>query len=151
MVRLIRSISFALVVCMLVALLPANVFAENQEQQIMQEKTQDTPSGEKNVVQKKKEAKIIGEDVSKRKKNIKHFLKDDMTFEAVIYPFAVHYEDNGEWKDIDNTLFETVDEDKNEVLKNKSNDFQVKVSKKVNSKKNGNNNKKRLSVIVGSA
>lgn len=47
---------------------------------------------------------IIGEDTSKRASNIKYFLNEDFSYTAAIYPTAVHYRENGQWKDIDNTL-----------------------------------------------
>lgn len=126
---------------MLASFLPANVFSEGEEHQIIQELLQESnESKQYEKESKQKEFKLVGEDISKRDKNVKHFLREDMTYEAVIYPFAVHYEDEGEWKDIDNTLIEAIDDEKNKVLKNKSNDFQVKVSKNINSEKNGHNN-----------
>lgn len=61
----------------------------------------DTPPIEES---NKPEPEIVEEITAKREKNIKYFLKEDMTQEADIYPAAVHYLSNGKWKDIDNTL-----------------------------------------------
>lgn len=51
---------------------------------------------------------IIGEVkevISLREENVKHFRLSDGTYEAVMYPTAVHRKDkNGKWQDIDNSL-----------------------------------------------
>lgn len=70
---------------------------------------------------------LVDDIFEKREINIKHFLCDDLTYEAVIYPEAVHYRNSeGKWADIDNTLSESIDEEENAVLQNKSNSFQVR-------------------------
>ncbi len=50
------------------------------------------------------EAPILEEIDGKREENIKHFLTAEHTYLAAVYPSAVHYEEDGVWKDIDNTL-----------------------------------------------
>jgi len=72
---------------------------------------------------------IVKELVEKREANVKHFLMDDMTEEALIYPASVHYLVNGQWKQIDNTMIES-DED---TFTNKSNDFKVNIAKDTSS------------------
>ena len=47
---------------------------------------------------------LLYEDVSGREENIKRFVREDRAVEAVVYPYPVHYQENGEWKDIDNRL-----------------------------------------------
>ncbi len=47
---------------------------------------------------------IIGEDVSLRTANTKHFRHEDGSYTAAMYDSPVHYYTDGEWKDIDNTL-----------------------------------------------
>lgn len=59
----------------------------------------------------KENKKILEEVKEKREGNIKHFLLEDKTYEAVIYNQPVHYMENGQWKDIDNTLTEGIDEE----------------------------------------
>ena len=49
-------------------------------------------------------ARIIGEDESLRTEDTKHFILSNGTKIAARYEVPVHYEVNGEWKDIDNTL-----------------------------------------------
>ncbi|TYQ18382.1 UNVERIFIED_CONTAM: LOW QUALITY PROTEIN: RHS repeat-associated protein [Acetivibrio alkalicellulosi] len=130
MKKFIKQISFVLIISMVVNFFPANIFSESQQHKIIQELPQEPQEAiQYERESKKDEVKLVGEDISRRDKNVKHFLRDDMSFEAVIYPFSVHYEEDGEWKDIDNTLIETTDDDKNDIFKNKSNDFRVKYPK----------------------
>ena len=42
--------------------------------------------------------------ISKRKPNEKHFLREDGTFVAKIYPKDIHYQKNGHYEEIDNSL-----------------------------------------------
>jgi RHS repeat-associated protein len=78
----------------------------------------------------KKRHAIIAEVVDKREANVKHFLLDDMTYEADSYALPVHYQINGKWANIDNSLIETTDsESKSPVYVNKANDLQVKFAK----------------------
>lgn len=57
------------------------------------------------------EAAIVGEVVSLREENIKHFRTSDGGYIAAVYGYPVHYEQNGEWKDLDMTLEEKKDEE----------------------------------------
>lgn len=75
------------------------------------------------------EAQIVGEVIDKREENVKHFLLDDMTYEAVVYPEPVHFQQNGQWKDIDNTLTTAKDENNVDILENKSNSYKIRVAK----------------------
>lgn len=51
--------------------------------------------------------KILQEEVALREEYTKHFALDNGAMMAVVYPYAVHYEENGAWEDIDNTLYQT--------------------------------------------
>ena len=46
----------------------------------------------------------VQEILEKREANVKHFLTDNFRFVAMVYPVAVHYKENGSWKEIDNHL-----------------------------------------------
>lgn len=83
----------------------------------------------------KAEGKIIGEITEKRDINIKHFKKDDLTFEANVFPFAVHYQKDGQWQDIDNTMVDGKDEENNDTLENKDNSYKVEIAKNTSSSK----------------
>jgi RHS repeat-associated protein len=84
-----------------------------------------SPTQPKININSKKEAKIIGEVVEKRESRIKHYIKDDKTYEAVVYESDVHYKEGNKWKDIDNTLIKKVD-GADKVLENKQNNVKVK-------------------------
>ena len=49
-------------------------------------------------------ARIVAEDESRRGETYKEYILNNGLRMATIYPSAIHYEDSGEWKDIDNTL-----------------------------------------------
>jgi len=88
-----KGISITLISAMLFTLLPVQVLAAGTSK----------PSIDPAPVvdqSQKAEAKIIGEITDKRDINIKHFRKDDLTFEADVFPFAVHYQKDGKWQDI---------------------------------------------------
>jgi hypothetical protein len=87
------------------------------------------------VSQDKKEATILNEIVEDRESNVKHFLKDDFTYEADIYHYPVHYREKGQWKDIDNSLIETTSEDNERVLGNRENALKVRIAKRANAKR----------------
>ncbi len=50
------------------------------------------------------EYKIIHEETELREEAVKHFLCEDGGYVAVMYSSPVHYNENGEWKEIDNSL-----------------------------------------------
>ena len=68
------------------------------------------------------EPQIIGEDESRRTADTKHFIMSDGSRKAVVYGNAVHYEKDGKWNEIDNTLI--YDNEKNEY-KNNRNSFKA--------------------------
>lgn len=78
---------------------------------------------------------IAQEDVSKRSSNVKYFENEDHSYTAALYPVPVHFEENGEWKAIDNQLTEAEPEENTEFWGNKQNPFRVKFSKKSNGNK----------------
>ena len=49
-------------------------------------------------------ARIVAEDESRRGETYKEYILNNGLRMATIHPSAIHYEDSGEWKDIDNTL-----------------------------------------------
>jgi hypothetical protein len=61
-------------------------------------------------------------------KNVKYFFIEDGTFDIAVYSTSVHYNKDGKWTDIDNTLLETKDSENNDVLVNKENDLKVKIA-----------------------
>ena len=57
------------------------------------------------------EVSIISEDISEREEGTKTFIMSDGTRQKILYPVPVHYNENGEWKEIDNTLVDTLIEE----------------------------------------
>ena len=64
------------------------------------------------------ESAIIGEDLDRRDQYQKEYMLEDNTRLLVVYPDAVHYEKNGKWEEIDNTLVTARKADGTTVLKN---------------------------------
>ena len=56
------------------------------------------------------EVTVLEEDESQRSEYSKDFIMSDKTMQKIIYSVPVHYNDNGEWKEIDNTLTESKEE-----------------------------------------
>lgn len=83
------------------------------------------------IPEKKKESRILREISGKRTKNTKYFATEDHGGIAAVYPQAVHYEENGEWKEIDNTL--GPDAEGGETYQNKSAALKVTFAKQGNS------------------
>lgn len=73
------------------------------------------------------ESRIIGEDITRRERGEKHFRKEDGSFVQVSYGEPVHYEKNGQWEEIDNTLVEKTKADGTPYLTNKSSDVRVEL------------------------
>ncbi len=87
------------------------------------------------------EAEILAEETSKREQYVKHFRMSDGSYRATQYEVPVHFIQDGEWTDYDNTLIEvdadTEDGEKasNKDLTNTLADYSVRLSKKTNGKK----------------
>ncbi len=75
------------------------------------------------------ESPILEEVEDRREVNTKHFLTADHTYLAAVYPSAVHYEEDGVWKEIDNTLQLQRDETGSEYYGNTASDTHVRFSK----------------------
>lgn len=130
-----RVISVLLSLVLVTQCVPMQVFAEGNNAQSSVQTTETADNGE--------EPKIIAEDESKREENVKHFIMSDGTMQAAQYDVPVHFQQNGEWVDYDNTLVETdadEEENKGKILKNKdltvkNSDLNIRISKKTNGKK----------------
>ena len=99
-----RVFTILLTAMILLSVLPVSVFANNDN-------TNEVAS------------KIVREVTELREESVKHFLCEDGSYMAVSYAEPVHYEENGEWKEIDNTL---VLSSKNTYVP-KSNDLEVSI------------------------
>lgn len=80
---------------------------------------------------------VLGEDVSRREENIKHFVLSNHTSRAVVYAEPVHYEVDGEWQEIDNSLSSetALDAEDFNGFVNLANSFRVKFANNTNSSK----------------
>ncbi len=135
-----KVLSILLAAVMLLS--PITVFAQSGEEltvaesEVLHNETDETAEATD-------EAFILEEDTARREENIKHFRMSDGSFKAVQYPSAVHFKENGEWKEYDNTLEEADAADENETAKsekdkdlvNRTADYSVRLSKKTNGKK----------------
>lgn len=124
-----RLLSLTLIISMLVSTFPMEVFASVTDNPKI-----DAQMGVQSVP-KKPEAQIVGEIIEKRERDIKYFFKDDNSYEAAIYPFPVHYMNNGKWEDIDNTLNGNKDDEGNDIYENTSNEYKVQFRKSPSSDK----------------
>lgn len=101
--RLKSKIALMLLVTVIMNSLPTNVWAASRT---INSKISEN---QQEIEEDSQESKIIQEIEEKRDGNTKHFLKEDKSYEAVVYPIQVHYMEGGVWKEIDNTLEEAKD------------------------------------------
>ena len=76
---------------------------------------------------------IVEEMVERRTANEKHFRKLDGSYEVVLYNQPVHYLENNEWKDINNSFIDSGDS-----FENIANSFKVKLPKNIHDAKGVN-------------
>ena len=89
--------------------------------------TTEIVSEEQNLNDGEKESEILYEDISRRDKYTKHFVMSYGLNKAVKYAQPIHYKENDEWLDIDNTLEYNQETYKYE---NQANSFKVNFDKK---------------------
>ena len=96
MKKWLRTISMLLTVVLLLNMLPLQILAENfqEEQASMIEE----------ATGKSTEVYALEEVEEKRTEFSKSYRMNNGQFMAMVYPMAVHYESNGSWEEIDNTL-----------------------------------------------
>ena len=80
-----RILSIVIAVALLVSAVPVSLAVQNL---LIEETT----------------SKIIREVTELREESVKHFLCEDGSYIAATYSAPVHYKENGEWKEIDNSL-----------------------------------------------
>ena len=121
------------ILCMLLSILiimqilPMSTFAEELNN-TTDTSLIDTDTPEEQVV-------VLSENESKRDEKTKHFLLSDGSYKAVVYPTPVHYQNDNEWIEIDNTLIETEDENDNEYFVPSKSPIDVKFAKHGDSEK----------------
>ena len=104
--RWLKLCSLVLVIVMTVNSLPMNVFAEQYQssKSTPQETTTAAEQLEEQSAADHVDARITEECIDGRTEYSKEFLLDNGTHLAVVYDSAVHYEKDGNWEEIDNTL-----------------------------------------------
>lgn len=112
----VKGLSILLVVTLLLTMLPENLVAQDFPEH-------GPPAIDAQFTLKEKQPRTrLGELEEKRDRSKKFFLNSDMTITAEIYPYSIHYDNNGSWEEIDNTI--VADESVPELpLRNKANDF----------------------------
>lgn len=107
MKRISKFIALLLTITMLLTIIPSQVFAEENQDTTASEPTvlpEDYVNGTRTEESGKKLSNIVAEDLELREGSVKHFRCEDGTYVAASYPTPVHYEENGQWKDIDNSM-----------------------------------------------
>ena len=106
--KFLRSISLLLVLVTLVNLMPLSVFASHVQNGLDTTVEDDTEIYEAYapaLQQNDEEATILCEVIENRTEFSKEFRMSNGFHVAAIYGDAVHYEKNGKWEEIDNTLY----------------------------------------------
>ena len=104
-----RMLAYLLAITIFISDLSIVVNAEEDADTTSQsvETVVDTPELEtEDATSTPEEAEIISELTGKRDETTKYFAMSDGTTKACIYPQNIHYLDEGEYKEIDNTLVE---------------------------------------------
>ena len=101
----IRILSLVLIVSLLWNMLPLSVLGE--EFRATQSENNESISTETDATletQEPEEITILGELTDRRTENIKEYLLSNGNTLAAVYGNSVHYQEDGQWKEIDNTL-----------------------------------------------
>ena len=120
----LRILSTILSILFVLEILPFSVMAEEYNEY------KDLSNAELSTQQEEK-SPIVSEVVSERDAYKKVFEREDGSFTAIISSGPVHYFEDGEWLEIDNTLTET-----DGTIKNESNGFSVDLPSEITSDKN---------------
>ena len=96
----LKLCSSLLCLILLVNMLPMSIFAEEFQQNLAQKETITTTE----EIISAKPTQIVNEIPEKRTKYAKEYMLNNGMRMAVVYPDAVHYQKDGKWQEIDNTL-----------------------------------------------
>ena len=100
---LYRLLSTFIVLTLLVQMVPVQIFA-TEDETAPAITVEAAPMDKTEAATISKDAKILEEITDKRTEYTKQFRLSNGLNMAVVYPEAVHYDDNGRWREIDNTL-----------------------------------------------
>ena len=137
-----KILSVFLSVLLVIQIAPMQIIADAYHEATVDENTENTLGVSLDDIDTTEpEAEILAEETSKREQYVKHFRMSDGSYRATQYEVPVHFIQDGEWTDYDNTLVE-VDADtedgetaSNKDLTNTLADYSVRLSKKTNGKK----------------
>ena len=100
-----RICCLVLVIAMMVSFLPLNALAEqNQGDDSSVSTSLDVTEPETHQYESYEKSKIVNEHIDGRTEFSKEFLLDSGISMSVVYGSPVHYEKDGKWEEIDNTL-----------------------------------------------
>lgn len=128
--KILRTTALALTLSMLITTIPTGIVQASEQSMfdknglLTQEMIDKRPQNESEEVQK-----IITEETEKRDAYTKYFLTEQNAHMVAMYPDPVHYEEDGQWKDIDNTLTLQENEDNEQVYQNIASNVQVQIAK----------------------
>ena len=128
--RYLRIIAMVLVISIMTSLIPTSLVQAAEKSMfdenglLTQEMIDKRPKNQTEEVQK-----IIQEETGKRDQYTKYFLTEQNAHMVAMYPDPVHYEEDGQWKDIDNTLTLQENEDNEQVYQNTASNVQVQIAK----------------------
>ena len=137
-----KILSVFLTVLLVLQIAPMQIIADAYHEATIDENTENTLGVSiDDIDTTEPEAEILAEETSKREQYVKHFRMSDGSYRATQYEVPVHFIQDGEWTDYDNSLIE-VDADtedgesaSNKDLTNTLADYSVRLSKKTNGKK----------------
>ena len=142
--RMQKLLATILAVALSLTMLPAQVMAaelsstDQREQNTLQAdpRLMQGESGAATITDSDKDvdAEILGEIPSGRDEYQKEFLLSNGQRLLVLYPTPVHYEENGQWEEIDNTLL-PVSEDEISVYQNTAGPWDVTFPAKIDNQK----------------
>ena len=137
-----KILSVFLSVLLIVQIAPMQIIADAYAEATVDENTENTLGVSLDDIDTTDpEAEILAEETSKREQYVKHFRMSDGSYRATQYEVPVHFIQDGEWTDYDNTLTEVdANTDDGESASNKDltntlADYSVRLSKKTNGKK----------------
>ena len=139
---LCKILSVFLSVLLVLQIAPMQTIADAYHEATIDENTENTLGVSLDDIDTTEpEAEILAEETSKREQYVKHFRMSDGSYRATQYEVPVHFIQDGEWTDYDNTLVEVDantedgEDASNKDLKNTLADYSVRLSKKTNGKK----------------
>ena len=132
--KFMKFCSIVLMIALLINLLPMQILGAEVSSLFPNSKTSVENRFYKNQMGEPGEATVVEEIVDARTQYSKEYLMSNGLNMVIVYPEAVHYEENNEWKEIDNTL-KAVGVGTNASYTNTAGDWSVSFPQQLNSNK----------------